>query len=389
MEGLPDRFLESPVEFFEDREGGVWLASGQHGVVRLIRRVVGYVSEGESRDKVYWQPHVLASGSDELWLAANSAVASVNGGELSDPVPVATDEKEQHFLQEAVAVTEMDGEEPVLWIGVAPLRGEAFAEGEKVPILVKTQGTTTQSFSSAAHPRGVTEITSMVARNEEVWLALGHEALHFSQGHFAPWHEHHGLPPVPISAIYLGQKESLWFGGIESGLFREDKNGQVTRFSKRDGLASDTVLSIFQDEDRTVWVGSPSGLSQIRGSVIFNFTEGPFHQLDIRSIVRDGQNRLWLGTRKGIYVVSCQELDCYQRGEIVEPRVARVGQADGLENETVYARYFPTAAAGADGRLYFCMEGGLACIDPTSLVGEMEGPVPEPRRKLSKFHKAL
>jgi signal transduction histidine kinase/ligand-binding sensor domain-containing protein/DNA-binding response OmpR family regulator len=82
-------------------------------------------------------------------------------------------------------------------------------------------------------------------------------------------------------------------------------NLQFQNFSQKDGLASDYVLSFFEDQQGFIWIGSEGGLNRFDGKHFLKFSSNPedISSLDdnwVTKIFEDSQKNLWLGTRSGL-----------------------------------------------------------------------------------------
>ena len=67
-----------------------------------------------------------------------------------------------------------------------------------------------------------------------------------------------------------------------------------------DGLAGNTVSTIFQDRDGFIWFGTNKGISRYDGKKFINFTtdDGLANNF-VRSIYQDQEGSLWFGTDGG------------------------------------------------------------------------------------------
>jgi hypothetical protein len=75
----------------------------------------------------------------------------------------------------------------------------------------------------------------------------------------------------------------------------------IKKYTVNDGLADSYVLSICQDSQGFLWIGTANGLSRFDGKefVNYGYTEG-LPNLVVDVVYEDHQKRLWAGTRRGI-----------------------------------------------------------------------------------------
>ena len=57
--------------------------------------------------------------------------------------------------------------------------------------------------------------------------------------------------------------DDLWFGTYDAGVHRMQADGRITRWTAKDGLPSDTILSLAFDAAGTLWVATDNGLGRI------------------------------------------------------------------------------------------------------------------------------
>lgn len=99
-------------------------------------------------------------------------------------------------------------------------------------------------------------------------------------------------------------------GTIQDGIFILDQELNIKyHINRRSGLSKNTVLALFEDQDRDLWVGTNKGVNLIklshpnryyydRNDLIGNVISSIYHE-----------DRLFLGTNKGLYIRSDQGLE--------------------------------------------------------------------------------
>ncbi len=114
-----------------------------------------------------------------------------------------------------------------------------------------------------------------------------------------------GLSPVPGFAVALlpDSRGSLWVGTQNAGVLRIDSDGVRHRWSQVEGLASDSVSSLFESTDGVVWAGTANGLLFMRDG---RFTpleaSHPLAGIPILALARHVDGRMLVGTERGLHV---------------------------------------------------------------------------------------
>jgi signal transduction histidine kinase/ligand-binding sensor domain-containing protein/DNA-binding response OmpR family regulator len=74
-----------------------------------------------------------------------------------------------------------------------------------------------------------------------------------------------------VNATLLDRNGNLWIASSASGLMRL-RDDRVTSYRTEDGLADNSVLSLFEDREGSLWVGTSSGLEQFRDTTVTTYT---------------------------------------------------------------------------------------------------------------------
>ena len=136
-------------------------------------------------------------------------------------------------------------------------------------------------------------------------------------------------------ALHFDKDGSLWIGSMGGGLLRF-KNGKFSRFTSREGLPSDQVSQILEDDE----------------------------------------DRLWLGTRAGVARVSRRDLNNFADSGKNPPNFVTYGKSDGLPALECSSGSQPACWHGRDGWLWFTTAKGAVFVNPDKLpVNRLPPPV--------------
>jgi signal transduction histidine kinase/ligand-binding sensor domain-containing protein len=223
-----------------------------------------------------------------------------------------------------------------------------------------------------------------------------------------------GLPGC--RTMYQDRQGGLWVGTLINGV-EHHRDEQLTRYTSREGLASDRVQCLAQDPGGDMWIGTLRGLNRISAGEVIHFSGedvltrksiralyadqrgalwigmlgaglGRFHknQLQIittrqglpsdaiEQILEDDDGHLWLGTRAGIVRMSRDELDACAEGRQSFVRPLTLGPEDGMAMPRCGTGFQPSCMKSRSGILWFCTPGGLVTVDPKSIRPSTQPP---------------
>ncbi len=176
-----------------------------------------------------------------------------------------------------------------------------------------------------------------------VWLAGGAGVLRYAGGRVERAFDEAGLPVAESTsfAVTRDSRQRLWIA-TERGLLL--LAGSTRRFfSRADGLPGDLVSAIAEDPEG-LWIGTSLGLARLEGErVTIPPAARPLAGMWIRSLLRDRDGNLWIGTRgNGAYRLRGDRLDA-------------LTATQGLPNDLVRQIY-----EDRDGAVWIVTAGGLA-----------------------------
>ena len=97
----------------------------------------------------------------------------------------------------------------------------------------------------------------------------------------------------------------IGFSAIAASVRLPDDELHVRRLTVRDGLPSAYINKILQRHDGFVWVASKGGLSRFDGQHFTNYqlqSDQGVLSNDVLSLLEDNQQRLWVGTARGLFL---------------------------------------------------------------------------------------
>lgn len=361
---FPEEFCETSQNLLEDRQGNLWVITGQQGAVQVEPQCAEVVLSESRYD--FMPQTVMAGPEGDVYVTADSRVEHFKG---SSRMQIKRSPRLNFYTGIATAK-----DQPV-WVGLTPrddrdvdpmppfgrlTRDEIDLEG--IPVLNDRPMDTWSGL--------------LVRRNGEVWVAGEGGAYWYDGERIRNYNDFIGMQRGAVETMFEDSHESLWFGTPGFGAFQADDLTAPRQYTKAThGLPSDTIYSFYEDSDGGMWIGTDRGLAywDREAQRAHLIDQAPIATLHVGAIVEDLYRRLWIGTPRGIYVMALDDLARHVINGASFPLRA-ITRRDGLVNETVYAYHFPTACRASDGLLYFCMEGGLAKIDPSRLPQATQGP---------------
>jgi len=134
-----------------------------------------------------------------------------------------------------------------------------------------------------------------------------------------------GLGTSTVLTILDDSDGNLWLG-TDTGL-RRWAGGRLSTFGPKEGLADDTVLSLWEDGQHALWLGTlGGGLARLRDGDFTTYSqeEGLPHDF-VRSVSEDARGDLWIGSRGG------------GLARLREGRFTRWGEKEGIPHPFVYS----------------------------------------------------
>lgn len=170
-----------------------------------------------------------------------------------------------------------------------------------------------------------------------------------------------------VTAVYQDHENTLWIGTDNDGIYGISLDGrEKTHFvhSNSSRSAPSTVLSIFEDSNQDLWLGSYlQGMARLnRKTGECEYLQDLIHISDndvqrVYSIIEDDKKNLWIGTMGlGLYSLNLNtfKIKRYDFVSLAEYR----SDANILPSAWINALLY-----SGDGKLYIGTVDGLGCLD--------------------------
>ena len=176
---------------------------------------------------------------------------------------------------------------------------------------------------------------------------------------------------VRINGTAFDKNGDLWVTNsrVVNALKVLKTNGQWQTFSTENIIDNHTLLDIDQiriDKNGTKWLGSSFGLLAFNESTNafkkISVEEGNLPSNVVRSIAIDNRNQLWIGTNKGLRVLS--SVDRYNSDEQMTTN-AIIIMEEGVAQELFYEQFITDIAVdGANNKWIGTAESGVFQVSP-------------------------
>ena len=186
-----------------------------------------------------------------------------------------------------------------------------------------------------------------------------------------------GLASESIGALVVTASGELW-AGMAEGVVRVGRDGSISNYGPKQGLAAGLVTALAADGAGGVWVAS--------GDVLSRFAGGRFESVRVAAgtgsssgrivgLAEDSAGALWLREERGIGRLEIKQVEhCLAAGFAVTAR--EFGSADGVSSLQTVAGGEPALWRMRNGEVWFATRRGVAITDAARLqANEVPPPV--------------
>lgn len=151
--------------------------------------------------------------------------------------------------------------------------------------------------------------------------------------------------------VFQDSKGNLWFPTLEKGVAKYDGNA-LSYLTTVEGLPSNRVVSIVEEDNGVLWFGTGRGLSKFDGKKFINYSEQDGLCSDmISNLLIDRNDKLWIGTWGGVCTFDGVD---FKRFHIPYPEVETPINPDTRD-------WITSIIEDDDGNIWFGRDGYGAC----------------------------
>src|SRR5690606_34448440 len=116
---------------------------------------------------------------------------------------------------------------------------------------------------------------------------------------FSTFSKLQGLKSNLVSSVLEDNQGNIWFGTLYGGVSKYDGKN-FSHFSRNEGLPNISVRAMIEDETGNLWFGTDGGLTKYDGKDFSRLTiNGDFGHRVVFSLLQDKNRDLWIGTLDG------------------------------------------------------------------------------------------
>ncbi len=148
-------------------------------------------------------------------------------------------------------------------------------------------------------------VYSIAGRNSHLWLGRkrgGLTEMRFDTGRFTAktFTPKNGLAQQSVYSVFESRDSSVWAGTLSGGVSRLT-GSTFNTYTVANGLAANTVAASLESSDGTMWFATPGGLSKLAKGQWQAYTrKNGLPSDNINCLLEDASGVLWIGTAGGL-----------------------------------------------------------------------------------------
>lgn len=253
--------------------------------------------------------------------------------------------------------------------------------------LSKFDGSNWESFTSETSPLPHNDVRAICTNANNIWIGTRNGLAMFDGiSNWVTFTSIDGLANDTIQSLFKDQNNHIWIG-TPSGVSFYD-GSEFTNYNITNGLLDNSVIDIYEDNSQVMWFSTPIGASSFDGSTWTSYSTLNGEDIGIvRSIIQDNLDNMWFATRFGLLKKEGIDFTTYSTfdGGIVDNNTWSITVAD---NNDIWLTGF-NGITKYDGSEYlgYSTKDGLAENYSWTAVKDLDGNIWFPGASLNKVTK--
>ncbi len=289
-DGLANNHARS---LLHDRWGNYWIGTSGGGVSKYAGQQFEKYGKGNGLPGNYIYS-VAADHNNNLWVGATGG--GINKLSSNTFTRFGSD---SNFVDDKIRTVFVDSDS-LIWLGIDG-KGLAQYNGDTFIVYNEKHGLAGNFVKSIDEDsRGRIWVASAGGG-----ITLIHKT-HPVEGGFSmtKYNTSNYLKSNRVIQVHVDKLDRVWFANQTSGVGVFENDSTVKYFSKSDGLASDDIRSLTEDQFGNLWIGGTGGLNALplyRESLkIQSIPSTNLSSVNIYQLIADAENNIWVGTEKGL-----------------------------------------------------------------------------------------
>ena len=339
---------------FEDREGTVWVGTGQ-GLDRFrpLQVTSFSVQQGLSSANV---SSVLAARDGSLWIGTADGLNRWKDGHATIYRP-----GDHRGMPVGSILALYEDERGRIWLsgyhGLA-----SFEDGKFTAAPAMLTGAAGSNFVIAGDQHGSLWLS--------LWFTSSHDGLvHLVDGRISEEVPAAKLGGGPVTGLLVDPDGAVWAGLVSGGL-RYVRDGEIRNIPlSPDPARNPKVMNLMRDRAGTLWAATGEGLSRITEGHVTTLTTANGLPCDsVHWVIEDDASSYWLYTRCGLLRAARSELEAWASDPKRIVQFATYDSADGVRLIPLLEGFGPPVTRSSDGKIWFLNSTRLSVIDPSRMA---------------------
>lgn len=195
------------------------------------------------------------------------------------------DGSEKQFIEDSSAYRIAQDKNGTIWFATSQGLFE-FSDGKFAPV--------SSSIQALHSPLFVVEVDSkgkiLVGSEQGVWTK--------TTNGFIPLHA--GLSEESVSSLLVDHIGSIWVGTFNHGVYRLSNLG-LEKLDATAGLPNNRIFSLYEDTEKSIWIGTNGGLFRLRQALFTTFTANQgLSSSFVRAVLPIPNGKLFVGGSSGL-----------------------------------------------------------------------------------------